>query len=412
MSVRAEETPPIVAELQGLYGAYSFSEKLLQKVWLRGEFDRAGAATTDGRRLSILAPGKWNLLGGPDFRGARLRLGGDEARPTTGDVEVHLQAADWDAHGHARDPAYDDVRLHVVLFPPKPGHRTVGSRGQEIPVLVLLPLLLRGLEELAADEAVEGLANRPLARLPEELAAIPEAARAPLLRDQAGRRWRQKVRFAGLRIEKLGWAAACHHAALEILGYRFNRAPMLRLAAASPLAAWADGTVDADALFESERAAGGWSLQGVRPANHPRVRLRQYAAWTRARPDWPDRVAAMIGTVPVADPAAPTRATRADGHFGSWRERTLDEISAAAVGGTRWDNFLCDGLLPLLAAKGCAGAEGVWFHWYPGDLPDFVVRRLRELGLTDGKAQPAAHGPAQGLIGWLIARESPRSEPG
>ena len=64
-----EGRPPTdrVAEVQGLYGAYSFSEKLLQKIWLRGDFDRAALVLPDGRRLRVRHPGKWNLLGGPDF---------------------------------------------------------------------------------------------------------------------------------------------------------------------------------------------------------------------------------------------------------------------------------------------------------------------------------------------------------
>src|SRR5829696_5876974 len=90
-----------VAEIQGLYGAFSFPEKLLQKVWLRGDFNRAIATTTDGRAVRVTHPGKWNLLGGPDFRAARIALGDGEH--FMADVEVHLRAADWDVHGHARD---------------------------------------------------------------------------------------------------------------------------------------------------------------------------------------------------------------------------------------------------------------------------------------------------------------------
>src|SRR5215207_829853 len=107
--MRAEDaaTPLAVAEIQGLYGAFSFPEKLLQKIWLRGDFNRAAANTTDGRAVRIGHPGKWNLLGGPDFRDARFTLGGE--REACADIEVHLHAADWDAHGHARDAAYDRV---------------------------------------------------------------------------------------------------------------------------------------------------------------------------------------------------------------------------------------------------------------------------------------------------------------
>ena len=112
-----------VAELQGLYGAFSFPEKLLQKIWLRGDFDRAAVAN-DGRRVRVLHPGKWNLLGGPDFTAARLRFGDPGGREVTGDVELHLHAADWHTHRHAEDPAYDRVVLHVVLFPPEPGRKS------------------------------------------------------------------------------------------------------------------------------------------------------------------------------------------------------------------------------------------------------------------------------------------------
>ena len=124
------ETEPVVAELQGIHGAFSFPERILQKIWLRGDFDRAAARLTDGRAVRIIDPGRWNLLGGPDFKQARLRFGGEGDPVTTGDVEVHLRAADWDAHGHVRDRAYDDVVLHVVLFPPAAGRLTIGAGGR------------------------------------------------------------------------------------------------------------------------------------------------------------------------------------------------------------------------------------------------------------------------------------------
>jgi len=396
---------PAVAELQGLYGSFSFPEKLLQKVWLRGDFDHAPAVLSDGRRVRIVHPGKWNLLGGPDFAGARLRFGDGGERETVGDVEIHLRAGDWDAHGHARDPAYDRVVLHVVLFPPAAGHVTRGAGGREIPVLALLPLLHRALEEFAADEAVETLANRPLTRLPEELGTLPARELAALLQRHALARWQQKVHFAGLRIAKLGWEGACHHAALEILGYRFNRAPMLRIAGQSPLAAWAEGSINADVAYAAE--AGGWSLQGVRPANHPRTRLRQYATWTRARPDWPARGLAVAVGLPggAMVASAETPGMRRAHRLTALRERIGGEVCGGAIGGTRLDNVICDGLLPLIAAQRSQDVSGIWYHWFAGDLPALLTGGLRQLGYFDGRAQPACHGAAQGLLGWMLARE-------
>jgi hypothetical protein len=398
-----------VAEIQGLYGPFSFPEKLLQKIWLRGDFARSAAVTTDGRAVRVAQAGKWNRLGGPDFLGARLAF--DGGAEITGDIELHLHAGDWVAHAHARDRAYDGVVLHVVLFPPEPGHRTRGAEGRDIPVLVLLPLLHHDLEEFAADEAVESLAGRAAARITEDLAGLPEAELTSLLAAHASSRWRQKVHFARLRVMRLGWEAACHHTALEILGYRFNRAPMLNAAVRWPLVEWAKGSVIPEEVFGE--LSGSWSLQGVRPANHPQQRLRQYAAWTQARPEWPTAVAALAKEFSGVEPARvaeTTREVRRVGRFTALRERLADELCANTVSGTRFDNLICDGVLPLMAAKTAGNTDGLrhgWEHWFVGDLPPTLARGLRDLGVFAAPHRPACHGAAQGLLGWLIEREAP-----
>ncbi len=395
----------LLAEIQGLYGAFSFPEKLLQKIWARGDFNRAAARTSAGQTLRISHPGKWNLLGGPDFQDARLRF--DDGPEITGDVELHLRAEDWEAHGHVADPAYDGVMLHVVLFPPEPGHVTQGAGGREIPLLALLPLLHHDLEEFAADDAVEMLANRAAARIPDELGRLPPDGLQSLLARQAEARWRQKVHFARLRVQRLGWENACHHTALEILGYRFNRAPMLRLAGLWPLSAWSTGEITADAAFVAE--ADGWSLQGVRPANHPRTRLRQYAEWARARPDWPDRLVPLLANASSEPgPESGTREVRRLFGFTNRRREVVEAICAGVVGGTRLDNLVCDGWLPLLSAWTGRELQPLWFHWFAGDVPPVVTSGLRQLGVCNGRAQPACHGISQGLLGWLLEREAAR----
>jgi hypothetical protein len=363
-----------VAEIQGLYGPFSFPEKLLQKIWQRGDYERARTVATDGRRVQVLHPGKWNLLGGPDFKGARIRFAGGPV--ITGDVELHLDAEGWAEHGHALDRAYDGVVLHVVLFPPEPGQVTLGAEGKQIPELVLLPLLLHDLEEFAAEDAVENLANRPGSRVQEMLGTLGAEELMALLRGHADRRWRQKVHFARLRVQRLGWESACHHAALEILGYRFNRAPMLRIAVAHPLGEWARGAIEPGAVYDDE--AGSWSLQGVRPANRPRTRLRQYAAWVAANPDWPVRLAAWKEKFPLAVPATPTGLSRHIHHFTALRKKILAEICRDAVGGTRFDNLVCDGFLPLLAAETRADLGGLWWHSFPGDWPPMITQALAD----------------------------------
>ena len=65
-----------VQEMEGLYGPFTIAERVVQKLWLRRDFEQAGLRLLDGRMLQIRTPGHWNLLGGPDFHLARLLMDG------------------------------------------------------------------------------------------------------------------------------------------------------------------------------------------------------------------------------------------------------------------------------------------------------------------------------------------------
>lgn len=391
-----------VQEMQGLYGPFTIAERVVQKIWLRRDFAVDRPALTDGRKLEIRSPGTWNLLAGPDFRGARLLIDG---REVTGDIEVHFHASDWRAHGHAADRAYDNVVLHVVMFPAAEGETRARRRdGLELPTLVLLPLLHRSLEEYASDEALENITARDAAGRIAELLAMPTGELRELLQRKAAARWALKVHFASLRLGKLGWSAAAHHTALEILGYRHNRAAMLSLAARHPLEEWAGG-LDCDKIF-GERA-GQWQLQGVRPANHPRLRLRQYQRWVSSQADWPEMLRQVMPQ-PTAglSIAKPTTLFRKQAGLTGLREKIARHVLASATGGSRLDTLICDGLLPLAAAETGNDLLLVWFHWFLGDMPGEVRRALRETGIAGRGAPPLCHGWGQGLLSWMLERDA------
>lgn len=390
-----------VEEMQGLYGPFTFSEHLLQQIWARRDYDGSKLVTQDGRRVTVLHPGRWNSLGGPDFKEARIRFETGPVR--TGDVELHLYTADWRLHGHAADPAYDRVILHVVLFPEAGARPAVDGSGEPLPTVALLPYLHHSLEEYAAEAAVEGLAGRPRSETQERLRAQTPEALAILLETMARERWRQKVRYASLRLQRLGWTEACHQSALETLGYRFNRAPMLELAARFPYPCWQARDVD---LRQAYAALGDrWTLHGVRPANHPWPRLLQYAAWVELRPDWPERWAAMAASLPAIPWTLPTGSARRGHGLVALRAEMADRLCARRVGGSRLDNLICDGWLPLAAARTGLDLSGLWWHWWPGDQPYFLGRILRELGVVSGPAKPAAHGLLQGILHQFLALE-------
>ncbi|MDR1789760.1 MAG: DUF2851 family protein [Opitutaceae bacterium] len=394
--------PHAVAEMQGLYAPFSFSEALLQKIWMRREFNMAGAATRDGRRLAVLNTGRWNRLGGPDFRDARLMLGETEV---SGDVEVHLHEKDWDAHGHASDPAYNNVVLHVVLFEPRRAW-TPGAGGRDIPVLVLLPLLHHGLEEYASEDAIETLAQQETPG-PEHdrFRGLGNERVLSELHRHAERRWRHKVHFAKERIRRLGWDEACHFTALEILGYSRNRAPMLAVAAAHPLRKWtsAEGGIDVDALYGEQD--GHWSLHGLRPLNHPRLRLKQYADATAACPDWTGRWRELADNLPEGrSGVGGTRAYRHLNEVAGIRERICHRVSNRILGGTRLDTLVCDGLLPLLSAETGRDFQELWWHWFLGDVPAAHADLLEELR-KQNPSLVACHGLAQGMLGLFLSWE-------
>lgn len=86
-------------------------EQLLHYVWKHKLFPLKELRTTDGRTVEVIDPGLHNRDAGPDFFNAKVRIGGTL---WVGNVEIHGRSADWKAHGHDRDRAYDSVVLHVA----------------------------------------------------------------------------------------------------------------------------------------------------------------------------------------------------------------------------------------------------------------------------------------------------------
>lgn len=88
------------------------NEKLFQFIWEYVLFDTSELCLQDGRAVTILRPGMANRDAGPDFIGARIRIGNTI---WVGNVELHLKESDWARHGHSNNPQYNNIILHVVL---------------------------------------------------------------------------------------------------------------------------------------------------------------------------------------------------------------------------------------------------------------------------------------------------------
>lgn len=87
-------------------------EAALAARWAAGEFAGRWLRTASGEDLAVVFAGRRGGPAGPDFRDAVLTR--RDGSRLYGDVEVHVRARGWLAHGHATDARYNGVVLHVV----------------------------------------------------------------------------------------------------------------------------------------------------------------------------------------------------------------------------------------------------------------------------------------------------------
>jgi hypothetical protein len=103
--------------------------------WRQGAIVGHHLHACDGSVARIFFPGHRGGSSGPDFRHAVVEIG-DQRR--VGDIELHLRAAGWHDHGHATNPAYNDVVLHVVAGGAIPSKGTLPlASGAQIPIVKL-----------------------------------------------------------------------------------------------------------------------------------------------------------------------------------------------------------------------------------------------------------------------------------
>ena len=339
-----------LAEAEAAY-APARNEAALAERWFAGL--PAPARVEDGRRLRVRFPGVPAPGYGPDARDAVIELDGADL---CGDVELHLRASGWRAHGHHRDPAYARVVLHVVEENDGGALVTAHASGRAIPLAVAPP---------PASAPPPPPFRPPCAAASVSPAPVLERLGLDRLRARASR----AANWAAAR----GPAAVLYALALETLAGRRNREAFAEIARRLPLPALLE-RAPAAAEDRPERfaaalreAASGLTLvrHGARPAAAPERRLEALAAlvarlWPEAAPRWPGA---------LADPAAVPRALRVPG------------VGAAAA-----LELAVNAVLPV--ALGCA----LWPE-------EAAVARFRAL------PAPAPYGQIRPLAGWLRSGE-------
>jgi hypothetical protein len=298
--------------------ALPISEAELAFIWQGQRYPPGALTWADGTSVVVSSPGRPGRGPGPDFRDAVVRIGTQDRK---GDVEVHLRASGFRAHGHQWDPAYDRLVLHVV-FEDDAGGETRLAGGGVVPVASFAPWVKARAADIASWLQREPLWREPCA---EAVGTLGPDVVYERLRAAGEARFRKRAAALAGEIAVQGPDQTLWAALLDGLGYGGDRDGFRRLAGALPLALLRQETgrrLDAaagDAGGEREakavRAAGValavlLSVAGLtppapglprlapplraagRPANHPAARLGSAAGFFALTGGEPARFAA------------------------------------------------------------------------------------------------------------------------
>ncbi len=203
------------------------TEAFLHYIWKHQYFDKNKLKTTKGEPLTIFNPGFHNTDAGPDFKEAKISIAGLEWR---GQVEIHLNATDWQKHKHQLDKAYNSTVLHVVFKDDGPARREDNTA---IPTLelenrIFLTLiqqyeaLLEKTDTIPCKSQLSGI---------DELTKISMIDKAVMLRLE-----RKSLRVRDfLKQANNNWEETTYQLLVENFGFKINAGAFLELAKSLPL---------------------------------------------------------------------------------------------------------------------------------------------------------------------------------
>src|SRR5438270_4318515 len=170
------------------------NELELQARWFAGEFGRK-FQTLIGEPVEIVQFGFWNHEAGPDFQNAAIRIAGGPV--LHGAIEIDLLDRNWELHGHATNPAFDDAVLHIFLERSGVEFFARTSTHRNVPQVQLDLASLRDAATGLVPLAHPGRCAAPLRNLAaERISSILEGA-AKFRLQQKANRLRQRIEAHG-----------------------------------------------------------------------------------------------------------------------------------------------------------------------------------------------------------------------
>jgi len=280
------------------------TEEFLHYIWKHALLDRSKLKTTEGKPIEIIQTGLHNHDSGPDFFSAKLKI---DNTLWAGNVEVHINASDWNAHKHQFDDAYKNVILHVVWN--NDANITIPGG------FALHALELKNIVPHSIHAHYEEFRNSAK-RIPceDEIHKVNELTRVSWMDRLVAERLERKTSVIDTKLKKSinDWEETFYQTLLRNLGNPINTEPFERLGSALPykiLAKHRPNVFEIEALllgqagllegkFKDEYAQklqkeysylkhkygltpitkAEWKFMRIRPPHFPTFRLAQLAA--------------------------------------------------------------------------------------------------------------------------------------
>ena len=300
------------------------NELELQARWFAGEFGK-DFVSTSGDKIDIVQFGTWNREAGPDFCDAAVCVNGSE--PLRGCIEIDLVDRNWDSHGHATNPAFEETVLHVFVDKSDREFFTRTKSNRNVPQVRIDPATLPEAFSANIPLARPGRCQAPLGNLPEDrVRSVLDAAAQFRLRKKAAR-IRAKIdncqsNACAARTWDHGLDETLFQEIAAALGYKENKLPFTLIAQRLPLKTLRKNLDDVEAILFGlagfletpdlaiyKKSAKNyvrdlwdrwwphrdrlqrlilpakiWKLSSTRPVNHPQRRLAALAVLVQ---EWP-----------------------------------------------------------------------------------------------------------------------------
>jgi hypothetical protein len=351
------------------------NELELQARWFAGEFGKQFVSTS-GDKIDIVQFGTWNREAGPDFRDAAIRV--NDGEPIRGCIEIDVVDRNWETHGHAINPQFDETVLHVFVEKSEREFFTRTKSNRNVLQVRIDPAVLPETFSTNIPLARPGRCQAPLKDLPEErVRGVLDAA--------AQFRLQRKSTRIRSKIDNHGPDEALFQEIAAALGYKENKLPFTLIAQRLPLKSLRENLPDAEALLfgvagfleapdlaiykKSSRSyvrdlwdrwwphrddfqrimlpPKTWRITSTRPSNHPQRRLAALSIlareWTAFRKSLAKHNAAAV------------RKLLGDGEHPFWKlHYTLvadpSPNEMALIGESRSAEILANAIFPFWAA--------------------------------------------------------------